>query len=289
MSVIASRPTVALASRRARRGLFGIWGLRLLIIALVLIVLLPAYYVVEASLQPGSSAFSSSLIPSAVSLDNYKTIFDAGFWIWLKNSAIVCTVAGVLGLIINTMGAFAFSRLRFPGRKYGLMSLLVLQMFPMIVAIPAIYTLLIYFNLLDRLWGLILVYLGASAFNMWLIKNYMDSIPRELDESATVDGAGTWAIFWRILLPLMRPMLATIFIYSFNGAYNDFVFASFVLQSQDNWTITVGLYHTITANIVTNWAQFAAGAVLASIPICAVFLGLQKQLVSGLAQGAVKG
>jgi arabinogalactan oligomer/maltooligosaccharide transport system permease protein len=117
----------------------------------------------------------------------------------------------------------------------------------------------------------------------------MDSIPRELDESAYVDGAGSIRIFWRILVPLMRPMLVTVFIFSFQAAYTDFIMASFVLQSADHYTVMVGLYHLISGQFTTNWAQFAAGAVLASIPMCAVFLSLQGQLTAGLAAGAVKG
>jgi len=285
-----AQPAAGARARRINwRGETGLLASRLALIVLCLIVLLPAFWVVTASVQPGSSAFSSTLFPTAWSLVNYRTIIDDGFFIWLQNSLIICIVAGALGLTFNTLGAYAFSRLRFPGRRYGLIGLLVLQTFPAVMAIPAIYTLLIKLNLLDTLYGLILVYLGASAFNMWLIKNYMDTIPRELDEAAYVDGASAVRIFWQILLPLMRPMLVTVFIWTFSAAYSDFIMASFVLQSADHYTVMVGLYHLISDQYAAKWAQFAAGAVLASLPICVIYLGLQKQLTAGLAQGAVKG
>lgn len=291
MSVTVT-PRVAAAARASSGRVGGgaaLWVTRVCLVLFCLLVILPAVWVFVASVQKGSSAFSSSLIPTSFSLDNYSKVIGAGFWIWLKNSFIVCTSIGVISLLVNVLGAYAFSRLRFKGKRYGLMFLFVLQMFPATMALVAIYTLLIDVNLLDTLLGIILVGVGGSAFNMWLIKNYFDSLPRELDEAATVDGASSFTVFWRILLPLMRPMLATIFIFSFTASYNDFLFASLVLQSPDNYTVTVGLFHLISGQYTTNWAQFAAGAVLASLPILIIYLGLQRQLLSGLAAGSVKG
>ncbi len=283
-----ARSTAIRTRRPARNGL-GLWLIRLGLIALCLVVLLPAFWVVTASIQTGTSAFSSSLFPSSFTWSNYQKIFDQGFFIWLRNSLLLCTATGLIQLTINAMGAYAFSRLRFRGRKFGLMALLLIQMFPQMLGLAAIYGLLIQFNLLDTIQGIILVYIGGSAFNMWLLKNYMDSLPRDLDESAVVDGANSWQIFWRVLLPLMQPMLVTIFIYGFSGIYNDFIFSSLILQTPDHFTVAVGLYRLINGNYSTNWAVFAAGSVLASLPILVIYLSLQKQLVSGLAQGAVKG
>jgi arabinogalactan oligomer/maltooligosaccharide transport system permease protein len=283
------RVTVETRSSRAGRQQIGTWLIRLGMIVLCIVVLLPAFWVVTASVQPGSSAFSSSLFPTAFTWSNYQKIFDLGFWTWLRNSLVLCTATGLIQLTVNAMGAYAFSRLRFKGRRFGLMALLVIQMFPQMLGLAAIYGLLIRFNLLDTIQGIVLVYIGGSAFNMWLLKNYMDSLPRELDESAYVDGANSWRIFWSVLLPLMRPMLVTIFIFGFSGIYNDFIFSSLILQTPDHFTIAVGLFRLINGQYSTNWAVFAAGSVLASLPVLVIFLSLQRQLVSGLAQGAVKG
>jgi arabinogalactan oligomer/maltooligosaccharide transport system permease protein len=291
MSTTAA-PRVATGARtrtwRAGGGV-GLWATRVFLIVLCVLVILPGYWVVMASVSPGTSAFSSGLIPDAFVLTNYRKIWDAGFPIWLKNSLIICTSAGLISLTINTLGAYAFSRLKFRGRRRGLMFLFILQMFPTIMALVAIYTLLLDLGLLDTLLGVIMVFIGGSAFNMWLIKNYFDSLPRDLDEAATMDGATPLQIFWQILLPLMRPMLATMFIFGFTGSYNDFIFSSIILQSPDNYTITVGLYNQVNGQYSTNWTLFSAGAVLGSLPILIVYMTLQRQLTSGLAAGAVKG
>lgn len=284
-------------ARRLHLGAHGgIWVVRLLLILFCLLVLLPAFWVFSASIQPGSSAYSSSLWPAKVSWDNYRQIIEGvgitngvGFFTWLRNSLIVSLSAGILSLSINVLGAYAFSRLRFFGSRFGLLGLFLLQVFPQTMAIAAIYTLVIKANLYDTLPGLILIFMGGSAFNMWLMKNYMDSIPRELDESAHVDGAGTFATFILVILPLMRPILATIFVWSFAGAYNDFIFGNLILQSPDNYTIPVGLQHLVQGQFATNWALFSAGAVLGSLPILIIFMSLQRLLVSGLAAGSVKG
>lgn len=284
-----SLATAPRTSARARNRLVKVWLLRLALILLCALVLLPVFWVVTASIQPGSSAFASNLFPTQFTWSNYSKVFDDGFWTWLRNSLIVCTATGVAQLLVNTLGGFAFSRLRFRGRRVGLMGLVLIQMFPNTLALAAIYGLLVAVNLLDTYLGIILVYVGGSAFNIWLLKNYMDSLPRELDESATVDGANTWQIFWQVLLPLMRPMLVTIFIFGFQGTYIDFIFSSLILNTQDHYTVAVGLFHLIDGNYATNWAVFSAGAVMASLPILIVYLSLQKQLTSGLASGAVKG
>jgi arabinogalactan oligomer/maltooligosaccharide transport system permease protein len=265
------------------------WVLRIILIAACVVVLLPALWTFSTSIQPGTSGYTSSLWPSSLSGDNYSEIFNAGFWTWLKNSLLVSVGAGVVSLLFNVMGAFAFSRLQFVGRRYGLLVLFLIQVFPQTMAISAIFTLVIKVNLYDSLWGIFFIFIGGSAFNMWLLKNYMDSLPRELDESARVDGANTLAIFTMIILPLMIPSLFTMFLFGFVGAYNDFIWGSLILQSSDNYTMTVGLYHEVAGQYNTNWSIFAAGAVLATIPILVLFFALQRFLVSGLSAGSVKG
>jgi len=207
----------------------------------------------------------------------------------MKNSVIVSGTVGLISLSINTLAAYAYSRLRFVGRKYGLLTIFVIQVFPATMNVPIFYTLLSNLGLIDALPGLILIFLGSSAFEIWLLKNYIDAIPRELDESGRIDGASTLQIFYRITLPLIRPMLVTVFIWNFSGTYADVLYSSLVLQSPDHYTVMVGLFHLVDQQYATNWATFAAGAAMASAPILAIYLGLQRQLIAGLAAGSVKG
>ncbi len=280
---------VAHARRRDRRGP-GLWLTRVVLITTCFLTLLPAIWVATDSFSVGSSAFSSDLIPQAVTLQHYRDVIDAGFFTWMQNSIIVSATVGLVSLLINTLAAYAYSRLRFVGRKYGLLALFVIQVFPATMNVPIFYTLLSNLGLIDALPGLILIFLGSSAFETWLLKNYIDSIPRELDESGRIDGASSLQIFYRIVLPLIRPMLVTVFIWNFSGTYADVLYSSIVLQSPDHYTVIVGLFHlVVNGQYATNWAIFAAGAVMAAAPILVIYLVLQRQLIAGLAAGSVKG
>jgi len=282
-------PTSAVRVRRGGNGALGVWLTRIVLIATCFLTLLPAIWVVTDSLSPGSSAFSADLIPSSVTLQHYQDVIGNGFFIWLKNSVIVSGTVGLVSLTINTLAAYAYSRLRFVGRRYGLLALFVIQVFPATMNVPIFYTLLSNLGLIDALPGLILVFLGSSAFEIWLLKNYIDAVPRELDESGRIDGASALQIFYRIMLPLIRPMLITVFIWNFAGTYADVLFSSLVLQSPDNYTVMVGLFHLVDQQYATNWATFAAGAAMAATPILVIYLALQRQLIAGLAAGSVKG
>jgi arabinogalactan oligomer/maltooligosaccharide transport system permease protein len=253
------------------------------------LVLMPVLWVLSVSVQPGSSGYSSSLIPSQLSADNYRGIFNAGFWTWTKNSLMVSFAASLTQLVINTLGAYAFSRLRFWGQRYGLVAMFMIQVFPQVAAISAIFTLVVKVNLFDTLWAVYLVFIGGSAYYMMLLKNYMDSLPRELDESARVDGANSLQIFTLVIVPLIRPILFTIFFFSFVALYGEFLFSNLLLQSTDNYTMMVGLQHEVAGQYNTNWSVFSAGAILAGLPILIVFFACQRFLVSGLASGSVKG
>jgi carbohydrate ABC transporter membrane protein 2, CUT1 family (TC 3.A.1.1.-) len=219
----------------------------------------------------------------------WKVINDTDFLIWIKNSMILCTGVSIIQLFMTTTSAYAFSRMRFKGRKYGLMTLLILQMFPTIMAIPAIYGILVRINMLDSIYALMLVLAGGNAFNIWLLKGYIDSIPRELDEAAKVDGATHWQIFTRIILPLIVPMLVVIFLFSFIGVYSEFAITSAVIHDPGSYTVALGLQRFILNQFAAHWTLFAAAAVMASLPITIVFMLLQRYLQAGLAAGAVKG
>jgi len=268
----------------------NLWVSRLLIWIFILASMLPLFWVLAASFQTGEAFFSEELIPTTFTLDNYdKVLNESDFPIWLKNSLILATGVAVLQTLLSTVSAYAFSRMRFFGRKYGLMSLLLLQMFPNFMALSAIFGMLAKLDMMDNLWALILVFAGGNAFNIWLMKGYLDALPRDIDEAATVDGANSWQIFTKIVLPLSLPMLAVIFLFSFIGVYAEFVLSSALLKSPENLTLAVGLQQFIKNQFSANWTAFSAAAVLSSLPVVVVFSLLQKWIASGLVAGSVKG
>lgn len=269
-----------------------LWISRVLIWIGIIITMFPILSVVTASLSKGDAFYSGNFFPSQLTFDNYKVLFtdpDVPFVTWMKNSLIVCTSVSLAQLLMTSTGAYAFSRMKFRGRKYGLMSLLLLQMFPGMMAVSAIYAAMYKMNLIDNLWALILILAGGSAYNIWLLKGYFDGLPRELDEAAMVDGASHWTIFWKIIMPLARPMLVVIFLFCFIGIYSEFVITSAALHDVGTWTIAVGLRTFINNQFSAHWTQFSAAAVLASLPIIIIFAASQKYIQKGLVAGAVKG
>jgi len=218
------------------------------------------------------------------------------FMTWLKNSWIVALTASALNVFIAALAAYAFSRFRFRGRRAGLLTLLLVQIFPQFLAFVAILLLMIEIGNvvpaigLDTLAGLMLVYLGgAIGFNAFLIKGFMDTVPASLDESARVDGASHSTIFWRIILPLARPALAVIFIISFIGLFGEFLLARTLLSSTDNFTYAVGLQLFTTSDFTAQWGLLSALAVIGAAPIVLTFLVAQRAIISGLTGGSVKG
>jgi arabinogalactan oligomer/maltooligosaccharide transport system permease protein len=270
-----------------------LWFSRAVILVSIVVILFPIAAVVTASFTPGAAFYSTSLIPDHLTLEHYQNVFDPNkndFLIWVRNSTIVCIGTATLAVMVVASAGYAFSRFRFYGRKYGLMSLLLIQMFPAQMSFVAFFYLLLKIHLLNTLQGLILVFLGGGVpFNAWLFKGYVDSIPRDLEESAYVDGATRFQAFWKIILPLTRPMMAVIFIFQVINIYSDFILTNFLIQDPSKKTVAVGLQGFISNALSQNWTDFAAAAVLASIPILVVFLVVQRWLVSGLAAGAVKG
>lgn len=267
------------------------------LICTAIIILIPIFWVILASLREVGNLYGATLNIKELTVINYKKLIkESDFLIWIKNSFIVCCFSSLLALIFTTTGGYAFSRFKFPGKKWGLMFLIIIQMFPAMMAMVALYRLL---DILSRgtggvigynLLGLILIYTGGGIpFNMWLIKGYVDSLPKELEESAYIDGATHWQSFTKVILPLLGPILAVIAIFTFIGAYNDFLIPTIVLQDSSQYTLAVGLRSFISGRFSTNWTQFAAGATLGALPILIVFLSLQKFLVEGLTKGALKG
>lgn len=266
------------------------WISRIFIWFMLLVVLFPVFAVVSASMAKGEVFTQTSLIPSAWTLENYsKVLTETNFLIWVKNSLIICVVVSIIQLLLTVPMAFAFSRLKFWGRKNGLMMLLLLQMFPAAMTLPAILALAYRLDGMDHIITLIIIQAGAGAFNVWLLKGAIDGIPKELTEAAYVDGASTFQTFTMIILPLLRNMLLVIFLFTFIGAYSEFIFASSLLKSPESLTLAVGMQQFITNNFSANWTQYSAAAIMASIPIVAFATIAQKYMAKGLTAGSVKG
>ena len=266
------------------------WISRIFIWFMLLVVLFPVFAVVSASMAKGEVFTQTTLIPSAWTLENYaKVLTETNFLIWVKNSLIICVVVSIIQLLLTVPMAFAFSRLKFWGRKNGLMMLLLLQMFPAAMTLPAILALAYRLDGMDHIITLIIIQAGAGAFNVWLLKGAIDGIPKELTEAAYVDGASTFQTFTMIILPLLRNMLLVIFLFTFIGAYSEFIFASSLLKSPESLTLAVGMQQFITNNFSANWTQYSAAAIMASIPIVAFATIAQKYMAKGLTAGSVKG
>ena len=260
--------------------------------------LFPIIFVVSAAFNPQGTLSSSSLLPSQVGLDNFEALFESSFPRWFLNTLIIGLLAAGISMFISACAAYAFSRFRFRGRRPGLLGVLLVQMFPQFLAIVALY--LIYAEITD-IWpiiglntitGLLLLYLGgALGVNTWLMKGFFDTIPKDLDESAKVDGATHAQIFFGIILPLVAPILAVTGLLGFIGAVNEFLIASIFLTDDSSKTAAVGLYGFVADEQTKNarFGLFSAGAVILAIPTVALFQFLQRFIVGGLTAGAVKG
>ena len=295
VDVDADLTEVRQAGQKPRSGVW--WRHALAVLALVW-ALFPVAFILSAALNPAGTLNSASPVPTHFSLKNFSDLFNSTtfpYWTWFKNSLIIAGLGTIFQVFIGAAAAFAFSRLRWRGRRPGLMALLLSQMFPALLAFPAIYLMFLRIGDvipsigLNTLWGLLLVYLGgAMGANVWLLKGYFDTIPKELDEAAMMDGASHARIFFTMTLRLVSPILATVGILAFVSLWGEFMLASIFLLDQDVRTLGVGLYSLNLADRNRYFGMFSAGALVASIPPVLVYLGLQKQLIGGLTSGSVK-
>ena len=229
--------------------------------------------------------------PARFSLENFRAVFaDQPFTLWILNSALIAAATTVVGVFLACTAAYAFSRFRFPGRRAGMMSFLVSQMFPgTLMLIPLYIVIVQWLGLGSSRIGLVLVYATtAIPFCVWMLKGYFDTIPRELEEAAVIEGAGPARIFWAVVLPLARPAIAITALFSFMTAWNEFILAATLMDKEEMYTAPVGLKFFV-GGFSQQWGYFAAGSIVVSIPIVFLFLYLQKYLVSGLTAGSVKG
>jgi maltose/maltodextrin transport system permease protein len=283
-----------------------------LLICLLALVLIPYIMVVSASFRRGNYA-PSGLLPDHLSLEHWKYVLGIPYeevvnpatnetriikaetppLLWFWNSVKLSTIASIGILLLSGTAAYAFARLYFRFKSPTLTSLLILQMFPMVIALPAIYAILDFIGQyipwlgLNSQAGIVMVYLGGISGYIWMLKGYFDTIPASMEESARIDGATQFQTFTRILLPMALPIFAVVFILSFIAFMSEFPVASIVLQAREKWTLAVGA-NSFLAGYEKFWGRFAALAVLSGVPITLMFLLCQKFVVGGLTSGGVK-
>jgi arabinogalactan oligomer/maltooligosaccharide transport system permease protein len=286
-----------------KRKSFGKWfketGWRHLISIFVLVyAIFPILYIVSTSFVQNAGIDGGRLF-SSFSLNNYIALFQdkyRPFGLWYLNTLWIGFATSVGSVFLSTLAAYAFSRLRFIGRRAGLLSLILIQMFPSVLGLVAIYTILAEVGKvipqlgLSSSLGLIMAYLGGSlGTGTYLMYGFFNTVPKEIDEAAKIDGATHTQIFYTIILPLVTPILAVNTLLSFIGVTSDFVLASIVLGTPESMTLAVGLRQLVSDPFSKDWAKFSAGAVLSALPVMALFLYLQRYIISGLTGGAVKG
>ena len=282
------------------------WPLHIFVLFMVLITVYPILWVLTLAFSGGQSLMFANVPadagffdrlrvvlpwPAHVSVANFLSLFkEQPFARWLLNSAVVAAMTTVLGVFLSCTAAYAFSRFRFPGRRLGLMAFLVSQMFPGTLMLIPLYIIIVqWLGLGSTFTGLVLIYtVTAIPFCVWMMKGYFDTIPKELEESALIDGASQATIFFRIVLPLAKPAVAVTALFSFMTAWNEFIQAATFMNREDMYTGPVGLRFFV-GGFSQQGGYFAAGSIIAAIPVMALFLFLQKYLVSGLTAGAVKG
>lgn len=286
-----------------RQKQVGIAVRYLIALILILFALFPVVWVISASVNPIDSLGSQTLIPENASLENYEKLLTENefsdvfpYTQWLLNSLKISTITTLFSVSITTLAAYSFSRFRFRQRQNMLRGILLIQVFPSLLAMVAVFLLIQQIGDvtprfgLNTHSGLILVYLGgAMGINIWLMKGFFDSIPRDIDESAMVDGASHWQIFTRLLLPLMRPIIIVVAILTFIFVYSDFIMARILLKTTAQYPLTVGLWIFTSGQFSQQWGVFAAGALIGALPIVIIYIALQDQIVGGLTTGAVKG
>jgi len=284
-----------------------VWAAHLALIVLCGAVIFPFLLTISISLRPGNFA-TGHIIPREISLEHWRFAFgipevgadgqlvqpDLPVLRWLYNSVKVALASACIGLLLSTTAAYAFARMRFTGKKAALTGLMLMQMFPSVLALVAIHAIFSHIGNafpifgMDSLWTLVLAYSGGIAMNIWMIKGFYETIPAEIEEAATVDGASPWQAFWRVLLPMALPIFMVVFIISFIGSINEYPVASVILHSQRNLTMAVGANSFLYPQKYM-WGDYAAAAILSGLPVTLVFMLAQKGLIAGLTSGGTKG
>jgi arabinogalactan oligomer / maltooligosaccharide transport system permease protein len=278
----------------------GLISLMKYIIALALIAfaVVPFFWIIATSFNPARSLLGARLIPSTLTGNNYKDLLNNTnlfFGKWMLNSLKVSVISVMIIVLLTCTSAYALSRFRFAGKRGVMMGIMILNIFPGILAMIAIFVMMQqignYFPMigLNTHGGLICVYVaGSMSINVLMVKSYIDSISRELDESALIEGATYWQVFWKIIFPVIKPMVITIAILAFMSTYGDFVIANLLLKGNDRITVMVGIYQFTQQRFDTNWGIVTAGTILAAIPVVVLFFASQKYIIGGVMLGSMK-
>lgn len=281
--------------KKLKRGkMFSLLGKILVyaeLIFMAFVVIYPIVWIVGAAFNPVNSISSSTPIPENPTLDNFKELFEKTKYLnWYKNTFYVATMTMIFAAIINTLTAFIFARFEFKGRKMGLLTVIILQMFPAFLGMTALYMIALNFGLLNNLNMLVIIYVaGSIPANIWIVQGYMLNLPKSLDEAAYIDGASKLQIYWYVILPLAVPIISFIAVTSFMGPWMDYILPRVLINKDAYKTLAVGLFELVTNKSGAQYTQFAAGAVLVAVPIASLYIYFQKYLLEGLTAGANKG
>lgn len=271
----------------------GLAALNVFFIVLCFVTLIPILYALSVSFNGQNSLLSSdfSFIPKQFTLDNYRQVFlGEDIAAWFGNTVLLAASTVVLSLTVAIPAAYCFSRRRFPGRRAILKCLVLLNSFPAILSMFAIYRLLRSFGLVNHRIGLILVYTGTMAvFSLWNTKGYFDTIPTEIEEAARIDGADNFQVVTRIVLPLAKPSIVVTALMVLIYVWNEYIYATTFLTGEQNYTLAAGLYALQATEMSGSWPVFAAASITVSLPVLVIFFLCQKHMTSGLTAGGVKG
>jgi arabinogalactan oligomer/maltooligosaccharide transport system permease protein len=263
----------------------------ILFLLISLFVFYPLVYIVSAAFSPGNGIASLNIIPfgDGFTWKHFIHLFtETPYWMWFKNTLIIALWTTLFTVIISSLSAYVFSRFKFTFKRTLLMSLLVLQIFPSFVGMIAIYVILLRIGGLDTLWGLVLVYVaGNIPYNTWMVKSYMDTVSKNLDEAARIDGASHMRTFVQIILPVTKPIITFLAISSFTGPWMDFIFPKMVLRSLDKQTLALGLF-SFVSDKKNEFTNFAAGSLVVAIPFIIFFIFTQKAMMMSMGTAAVK-
>lgn len=263
----------------------------LFLIFLSLIIIYPLLITIMTAFKNSDVVAFTLSFQGPWTLKNFHELFATtlyGKWYW--NTLVISVATMVIQVAVVTLAGYTYSRYSFAGKKWSLTFFLVVQMVPTMAALTAFYVLGMLLNGLDHYWFLTLIYIGGGIpMNTWLMKGYFDTVPYDFDESAKLDGAGNFTIFWKIVMPLVKPMIAVQALWAFMVPFGDFMIARYLLREESNLTVAVGLQEFISDPKDQQVALFAAGAILIALPICALFFYLQKYFVTGLTAGGSKG
>lgn len=280
-------------SKKKRKERLSLTALNVFFIALCFMTLIPILYAVSVSLNGQNSLLSSdfSFIPRNFTLDNYKAVlFGEDIMTWFKNTVVLAAVTVALSLAVAVPAAYCFSRRRFPGRRAILKCLVLLNSFPAVLSMFAIYRLLRPMGLVNSRVGLILVYTGTMAvFSLWNTKGYFDTIPVEIEEAARMDGASDMQVVTRMVLPLAKPSIVVTALMVLIYVWNEYIYATTFLTGEANYTLAAGLNALQATEMTGSWPVFAAASIVVSLPVLVIFFLCQKHMTSGLTAGGVKG